>query len=62
MEGDVMADGSGRFFGIPEPDPDRVQAMQAEVQADAAAYGERSRQSVRDCLDRVLAEARTGDL
>lgn len=57
-----MADGSGRFFGIPEPDPDRVQAMQAEVQADAAAYGEHSRQSVRDCLDRVLAEARTGDL
>lgn len=57
-----MADGSGRFFGIPEPDPDRLQGMQAEVQADAAAYGERSRQAVRDCLDRVLAEARTGDL
>lgn len=57
-----MADGSGRFFGIPEPDPDRLQDMQAEVQADPAVYGERSRQSVRDCLDRVLAEARTGDL
>ncbi|MBL0948618.1 toxic anion resistance protein [Brevundimonas sp.] len=57
-----MADGSGRFFGIPEPDPDRLQDMQAEVQADPAVYGERSRQSVRDCLDLVLAEARTGDL
>ncbi len=59
-----MADGSsGRFFGIPEPDPERLQGMRTELEADeASAYGERSRQSVRDCLDRVLAEARTGDL
>ena len=58
-----MADGSGRLFGIPEPEPDRLQGMQTELQADeASAYGERSRKTVRDCLDRVVAEARTGDL
>jgi len=58
-----MADGSGRFVGIPEPDPDRLQGMHTELQADEpGAYGERSRASVRECLDRLLAEARTGDL
>jgi len=58
-----MADGSGRYFGIPEPDSERLQGMRAELAADEpASYGESSRQSVRDCLDRLLSEARTGDL
>ena len=58
-----MADGSGRYFGIPEPDSERLQGMQAELATDEpASYGEGSRQSVRDGLDRLLSEARTGDL
>ena len=59
-----MAEGSGgRFFGIPEPDPERLYGMRTELEADEApAYGERAQQAVRDGLDRVLAEARTGDL
>ena len=59
-----MADGSSaRAWAIPAPESDRLAGMQTELQADeATAYGERSRTAVRDCLDRVLAEARTGDL
>lgn len=57
----MAADGSYRSIGGAPADPARVEAIRAEI-APAADFAEEARKAVAACIDRISADARSGEL